>query len=98
MGNVHYVQGDTNVTADNGTLNEATHELTLEGTVHIVEGTRSMRARRVVYNTQSGTAHAQGDVTMQFPGELHRHLATPKPLKAPKNPITQPVESPDTSL
>ena len=59
-------------------------------TVHIVEGTRSMKAQRVVYNTTSGTAHAQGDVTMQFPGELHRDFATPKPLKAPKNPLTQP--------
>lgn len=98
IGNVHYTQGDTNVTADNGTLNDATHELLLEGTVHIVEGTRSMRAQRVVYNTQSGTAHAQGDVTMQFPGELHRRLATPKPLKVPKNGLTEPVESPDTSL
>jgi lipopolysaccharide assembly outer membrane protein LptD (OstA) len=97
IGNVHYVQGDTVVTADNGTLNDETHQLQLEGSVHIVEGTRSMKAQRVVYNTTSGTAHAQGDVTMQFPGELHRHLATPKPLKAPKNPLTQPVEAPSSS-
>lgn len=97
IGNVHYVQGDTVVTADNGTLNDETHQLQLQGSVHIVEGTRSMKAERVVYNTTSGTAHAQGDVTMQFPGELHRHLATPKPIKAPKNPLTQPVGVPSSS-
>jgi lipopolysaccharide assembly outer membrane protein LptD (OstA) len=97
IGNVHYVQGDTVVTADNGTLNDETHQLKLEGSVHIVEGTRSMKAERVVYNTTSGTAHAQGDVTMQFPGEFHRHLATPKPINLPKNAITQPVEAPSSS-
>jgi lipopolysaccharide assembly outer membrane protein LptD (OstA) len=94
IGNVHYVQADTTVDADSGTLNDATHDLLLEGTVHIVQGTRSMRAHRVLYNTLTGTAHAQGDVTMQFPSELHRRLATPKPLKIPKNGLTQPVVGP----
>jgi hypothetical protein len=28
---------------------------------------------------------------MQFPGQLHRGLATPKPLKVPKNGFTQDV-------
>lgn len=93
IGNVHYVQADTVVNADNGTLNDAEHTLLLEGGVHITQGTRSMTARRVLYNTVSGTAHAEGNVTMQFPGELHRTLATPKPLKIPKNPVTQPISS-----
>ncbi len=96
IGNVHYVQADTVVDADNGTLNDATHDLLLEGTVHIVQGTRSMRAHRVIYNTLTGSAHAQGDVTMQFPSELHRRLATPKPLKIPKNGLTQPVVGPSS--
>lgn len=96
-GNVHYVQADTVVDAENGTLNDETHTLLLEGTVHIVQGTRSMMARKVLYNTVSGTAHAEGDVTMQFPGEMKRHLATPRPLKIPKNKITQPVENPPPS-
>jgi len=93
IGNVHYVQSDTVVDADNGTLNDEAHTLLLEGAVHITQGTRSMNARKVLYNTVTGTAHAEGDVTIQFPSELHRKLATPKPLKIPKNAFTQPVES-----
>jgi lipopolysaccharide assembly outer membrane protein LptD (OstA) len=97
IGNVHYVQADTVVDADTGTLNDTTHSLLLEGGVHIVQGTRSMTAQKVLYNTVTGTAHAEGDVTMQFPGEMHRHLATPRPLKLPKNKITEPVGNPTGS-
>ncbi|HEV3194882.1 MAG TPA: hypothetical protein VGZ06_01990 [Candidatus Cybelea sp.] len=97
IGNVHYVQADTVVDANNGTLNDEAHSLLLEGAVHIVQGTRSMTARKVLYNTESGIAHAEGDVTMQFPGEMHRHLATPKPLKIPKNKLIQPVGAPSAS-
>ncbi len=93
IGNVHYVQADTVVNANTGTLNDAEHTLLLEGSVHITQGTRSMNARRVLYNTATGTAHAEGDVTMQFPGELHRKLATPRPIKVPKNALTEPVSS-----
>ncbi len=94
MGNVHYVQADTVVDADNGTLNDATHDLLLEGKVHIVQGTRSMTAQSVLYNTITGSAHAQGNVTMQFPSQFKRTLATPKPLKLPKNKLTEPVTPP----
>jgi lipopolysaccharide assembly outer membrane protein LptD (OstA) len=94
IGNVHYVQADTVVDADNGTLNDATHSLLLEGTVHITQGMRSMTARKVLYNTETGSAHAEGDVTMQFPNEVHRGIATPKPLKIPKNGLTQPAGVP----
>jgi len=93
IGNVHYVQADTVVNADTGTLDDVAHTLLLEGSVHITQGTRSMTARRVLYNTETGVAHAQGDVTMQFPGELHRKLATPRPVKIPKNALTEPVSS-----
>jgi lipopolysaccharide assembly outer membrane protein LptD (OstA) len=91
IGNVHYVQADTVVDADNGTLNEATHDLFLQGSVRIVQGARKINAQSVVYNTVTAKAHAEGDVTMQFPGQLHRGLATPKPLHLPKNPVTQDV-------
>jgi len=91
IGNVHYVQADTVVDADTGTLDDEKHTLLLEGAVHITQGARSMTARKVLYNTVTGSAHAEGDVTMQFPSELHRTLATPKPLKIPKNAFTQPV-------
>ncbi len=93
-GNVHYVQADTVVDADSGTLNDAEHSLLLVGAVHITQGTRSMTARKVLYNTETGSAHAEGDVTMQFPGEIHRGIATPKPLKIPKNGLTQPAGPP----
>jgi lipopolysaccharide assembly outer membrane protein LptD (OstA) len=93
IGNVHYVQADTVVNANTGTLNDTDHTLLLEGAVHITEGSRSMNAQRVLYNTETGSAHAQGDVTMQFPSPVHRTLATPRPLHIPKNAITQPVSS-----
>ncbi|MGC9990901.1 MAG: hypothetical protein ABSD52_00720 [Candidatus Cybelea sp.] len=85
-GNVHYVQAETNVTADSGTLDDQAHTLFLQGAVHIVSGTRKMDAGSVLYNTATGTAHAEGNVTMQFPGEFHRKLATPKPIKVPGPP------------
>jgi lipopolysaccharide assembly outer membrane protein LptD (OstA) len=93
IGNVHYVQADTVVNANAGTLNDSDHTLLLEGAVHITQGSRSMNAQRVLYNTETGSAHAQGDVTMQFPSPVHRTLATPRPLHIPKNAITQPVSS-----
>lgn len=93
IGNVHYVQGETSVTADNGTLNDTDHTLFLQGAVHIVSGTRTMSAQTVHYNTTTGDAHAQGDVTMQFPGEFHRHLATPKPLSLSKHGKSAPPTS-----
>ncbi|MEO6834334.1 MAG: LptA/OstA family protein [Candidatus Tumulicola sp.] len=91
IGHVHYVQADTVVDSDNGTLNDDTHDLFLQGNVHIVQGARKVDARSVVYNTITAQAHAQGDVTMEFPSELHRGLATPRPLKVPKNPLTKPA-------
>jgi lipopolysaccharide export system protein LptC len=97
MGNVHYVQADTVVDADNGTLNDVTHDLLLEGRVHITQGTRNMTAGKVLYNTITGSAHAEDNVTMQFPSEFKRHLATPKPLKLPKNKLTEPVIAPPAS-
>lgn len=91
IGNVHYVQADTVVDANNGTLNDSTHDLLLQGNVHITQGMRKVNAESVVYNTLTDQAHAQGNVTMQFPGQLHRGLATPRPLHIPKNPITEPA-------
>jgi lipopolysaccharide assembly outer membrane protein LptD (OstA) len=90
IGNVHYVQGETTVTADTGTLDDSDHTLFLQGSVHIVSGTRNMSAQTVHYNTTTGDAHAQGNVTMQFPSEFHRHLATPKPLSLPKHGLLAP--------
>jgi lipopolysaccharide assembly outer membrane protein LptD (OstA) len=93
IGNVHYVQADTVVDANTGTLDDEAHTLLLEGAVHISEGARNMTAQKVLYNTVTGSAHAEGDVTIAFPGEMHRKLATPKPIKVPKNALTEPVSS-----
>jgi lipopolysaccharide export system protein LptA len=94
-GNVHYVSADTNVTADTGTLNDATHDLFLQGNVHVSQGPRSVVAETVHYNTVTGQAHAEGNgqsgVTMQLPGQFSRGIATPKPLRVPKNPVVKPV-------
>jgi lipopolysaccharide assembly outer membrane protein LptD (OstA) len=91
IGNVHYVQADTVVDADTGTLNDLAHTLLLEGAVHITQGARSMTAKKVLYNTDTGAAHAEGNVTMQFPSAMRRKLATPRPIKIPKNALTEPV-------
>ena len=61
-----------------------TNDLFLQGNVRIVQGTRKVNANSVVYNTVTAKAHAQGNVIVQFPGQLHRGLATPKPLKVPE--------------
>ena len=82
IGNVHYVQADTVVDADTGTLDDAAHTLLLGGTVHIAQGTRNMTARSVALQHRHRKAHAEGDVTMQFPGECtarSRRRAAPHP-------------------
>lgn len=92
-GNVHYVQADTTVDADSGVLNDLTHELDLKGNVHIVQGDRNMVAGHVLYNTVSGEAHAEDNVTMQFPSEINPHIATPRPIKIP-NPLDRKKRAP----
>lgn len=92
-GHVHYVQADTTVDADKGTLNDEQHDLYLEGNVHINQGDRTMIAGRVRYNTVTGQAHAQDNVTMQFPSEINPHIATPKPIKI-KNPLQKATPQP----
>ena len=95
-GHVHYVQADTTVDADKGVLDDNTHVLTLDGSVHIVQGDRNMAAGHVVYNTLSGQAHAENNVTMQFPSEINPHIATPKPITI-KNPLSKKTPQPQAS-
>lgn len=95
-GNVHYVQSDTTVDADNGVLDDSTHDLDLKGNVKIVQGERDMLAGHVLYNTITGLAHADNNVTMTFPSEVTPHLATPRPIHI-RNPIhgkTAPAATP----
>ena len=95
-GNVHYVQADTTVDSNKGTLNDTNHDLYLEGNVHIVQGDRNMVAQRVRYNTITGQAHAEGDVTMQFPSQINPHIATPRPIHV-KNPLQKNTPQPTAS-
>lgn len=81
IGHVHYVQRETTVDSQHGILNDVTHMLYLDGDVRIVQGLNSLAAAHVVYNTITGIAHAEGNVTMQFPNTTSSHLATPKPIK-----------------
>lgn len=86
-GHVHYVQNDSVVDADDGVLNDETHELNLKGNVRVVQGDRRIASDSLLYNTVSGMAHAEGSpVTMQFPGNINPHMATPKPIDI-KNPL-----------
>ena len=85
------------MTADAGTLNDETHDLFLQGNVHVTQGPRSVLADTVHYNTVTGQAHAEGageaGVTMTLPGQFSRGIATPKPIHVPKNPVVHPVTS-----
>jgi len=84
-GHMHYTQADTTVDAQRGKLNDITHELDLHGNVHVHQGQRSLIADHVLYNTISGQAVADGNVTLRFPSAIHESVATPKPIVI-KNP------------
>lgn len=90
-GHVHYVQENTTVDADRGTLNDVTHLLYLDGNVRVSQGLRSLAADHVIYDTIASTAHAEGNVTMLFPSTIQGHLATPKPIRIPRIPHVQPT-------
>lgn len=82
-GHVHYVQSNTTVDAERGMLNDVSHMLFLSGNARVAQGLRNVLADRIAYNTLTGDAHAEGNVTMQFPNESQPHIATPKPIHIP---------------
>lgn len=90
IGHVHYVQADTTVDADRGMLNDASHMLYLSGNARVAQGARDVVAEHIAYNTLTGLAHAEGNVTMQFPSETQPHIATPKPIRIPGLPTPHP--------
>ncbi len=90
VGHVHYVQGPTTVDADRGMLNDASHMLYLSGNARVAQGDRNVVAEHIAYNTITGVAHAQGNVTMQFPSTVQPHIATPKPIRIPGLPTPAP--------
>lgn len=83
VGHVHYVQEATTVDADRGMLNDSAHMLYLTGDARVTQGARSLLAQRIAYNTITGDAKAEGNVTIQFPSPSQLHVATPKPVRIP---------------
>ncbi|PZR57948.1 MAG: hypothetical protein DLM50_04640 [Candidatus Meridianibacter frigidus] len=81
LSQVHFVQGTQTVDATRGVLNSNTHDLDLTGSVHIVDGERTMNSDHVLYNTASGALRAKGNVTMTFPGQVE---GAPSPRATPK--------------
>lgn len=57
-GDVHYVQAATSAAADRGTLDQTTHEMTLDGHVVIVNAGRVLHAEHATYNTLTGKGRA----------------------------------------
>ncbi|MGH7707976.1 MAG: LptA/OstA family protein [Vulcanimicrobiaceae bacterium] len=90
IGHVHYVQGKRNATAERGSLNETTHELHMEGRVHVQDGDQTIDADTVDYNTQTGAGHAQGNVILRGPAET----VTPGPAAASPAPRASPTGKP----
>jgi lipopolysaccharide export system protein LptA len=60
VGNVKWSQGNKTLLADHGILNEITHQLNLQGNVHIEQGEQSMNADRIDYDTDSENGTAYG--------------------------------------
>jgi lipopolysaccharide assembly outer membrane protein LptD (OstA) len=79
-GHVHFTQGDTIVDAQTGTLNDNTHVLTLDGSVHMRQGERTLQGDHARYNTVTGDGHVEGNVVVTWPQGIQRGVATPKPI------------------
>lgn len=82
-GDVHYVQENTTVDADRAMLNDASHMLYLSGHARVSQGGRSLVAEHIAYDTATGEAKAEGNVTVEFPSSVQPHIATPKPIHIP---------------
>lgn len=85
-GNVHWTQGDKKLSADHGVLNEVTHQLNLQGNVHIEQDQRSMNADRIDYDTDSedGTAYGAPVLARLPVGPPPGGYASPTPAPKPK--------------
>jgi|GEM_PF-3320086 len=86
VGSVHVVQDGDTVDADRAVLNDATHELTLQGNVRMHQGpSKTAYAPHVDYNTQNKEFHATGGVTsilpVPTPSPGPSASPTPKPKK-----------------
>ncbi len=82
-GHVHFTQADKVANADKGTLDDQSHILHLEGSVHVARGEQTMDGETIDYNIDSGEAHAVGNpVIMKAP--IPPPSPSVLPTKAPK--------------
>ena len=83
-GNVFYVTADgKRVHGDYGIYDAATTTITVTGDVTAVEGQNVMRGTKMVYNTQSGEGHVEGQAT--GPGAKNRPRGVFYPKDADAN-------------
>ena len=83
-GHVHFTQADKSAVADHGTLDDSTHILHLDGSVHIARGEQTIDANNVDYNIDTGEARTSGSpVIMKAPVPPPSPGAA-LPTKAPK--------------
>ncbi|HXP92578.1 MAG TPA: L-threonylcarbamoyladenylate synthase [Candidatus Binatia bacterium] len=85
IGNVHWAQGNKKLSADHGVLNELTHQLNLQGNVHIEQNQQSMDADRVDYDTETEDGKAYGaPVVSRLPVTAPGPDVTSPPAPKPK--------------
>jgi lipopolysaccharide export system protein LptC len=67
-GNVVYVQGSRQATAQNGRLDQSAHSLDLDGNVRLADGDQTLTAQTIHYNTLTKDISTSGDpMTMSKP-------------------------------
>jgi len=79
-GNMHFTQeGGREASSDRAVLDDGSHQLHMEGHVHVRNGEQVIDGNVLDYNTQTGDINANGDVTITAPVET----AQPAPSASP---------------
>jgi lipopolysaccharide assembly outer membrane protein LptD (OstA) len=82
-GNMHFTQeGGREASSDRAVLDDGSHQLHMEGHVHVRNGEQVIDGDVLDYNTQTGDLSANGDVTITAPVET----AAPGPPASPGPP------------
>jgi tRNA threonylcarbamoyl adenosine modification protein (Sua5/YciO/YrdC/YwlC family) len=82
IGHVHYVEGQRDITADRGSLNDVTNKLHVEGNVNARDGETTMQNVEFLdYDTKIGAMHGEGKpITVRAPTETSApHAAASAP-------------------
>lgn len=86
-GNMHFTQeGGREASSDRAVLDDGSHQLHMEGHVHVRNGEQLIDGDVLDYNTQTGDLNANGDVTITAPVETPEPglPASPAPKKRKK--------------